>query len=128
MDERDYEVGYGKPPVSTRFQKGHKGHKSVGPKKIKSLSAQLDAILAEKMNVNENGKAQRMTKEDVFLRQLVNRALAGERQATSALLKFLIERQQRPGPEGTRATDDFLVAELLKMLSSGNGSDANVPA
>lgn len=128
MAERDYEVGYGKPPVSTRFQKGHKGHKAVGPKKPKSLSAQLDAILAEKMNVNENGKAHRMAKEDVFLRQLVNRALAGERQATSAVLKFLIERQQRPGPEGTRATDEFLIAELQKMLGSDKGSDDNVPA
>ena len=128
MAERDYEVGYGKPPVSTRFQKGHKGHKAVGPKKPKSLSAQLDAILAEKMNVNENGKPQRMTKEDVFLRQLVNRALASERQATSAVLKFLIERQQRPGPEGTRATDEFLIAELQKMLGRDNGSDDNVPA
>ena len=44
------------------------------------------------------------------------------------MLKFLTERQQRPGPEGTRATDEFLVAELLKMLSSGNGGDANVTA
>lgn len=128
MDERDYEVGYGKPPVSTRFQKGHKGHKSVGPKKSKSLSDQLDRILAEKMNVNENGKPQRMAKEDVFLRQLVNRALGGERQATSAVLKFLVERQQRPGPEGTRATDEFLIAELQKMLGNDNGSDDNVPA
>ncbi len=121
MAERDYEIGYGKPPVSTRFQKGHKGHNAVGPRKLKSLSAQLDAILAEKMNVNENGKPQRMAKEDVFLRQLVNRALAGERQATSAMLKFLIERQQRPGPEGTRATDEFLVAELIRMIGRGNG-------
>ena len=128
MAERDYEVGYGKPPVSTRFQKGHKGHKAVGPKKPKSLSAQLDAILAEKMTVNENGKTQRMTKEDVFLRQLVNGALARERQATSAILKFLDERQQRPGPEGTRATDEFLIAELQKMLGRDNGSDDNVPA
>ena len=128
MDERDYKVGYGKPPVSTRFQKGHKGHKAVGPRKPKSLSAQLDAILAEKMNVNENGKAQRMAKEDVFLRQLINRALGGERQATSAVLKFLVERQQRPGPEGTRATDDFLVTELLKMISSNQEGDDNVQA
>ena len=128
MDERAYEVGYGKPPVSTRFQKGHKGHSPIGPRKPKSLSAQLDAILAEKMNVNENGKAQRMAKEDVFLRQLVNRALGGERQATSAVLKFLIERQQRPGPEGTRATDDFLVTELLKMISSNQEGDDNVQA
>ena len=128
MAERDYEVGYGKPPVSTRFQKGHKGHKAVGPRKPKSLSAQLDAILAEKMNVNENGKAQRMAKEDVFLRQLVNRALAGERQATSAMLKFLIERQQRPGPEGTRATDDFLIAELMRMVTPDNGGQDDDPA
>ncbi len=128
MAERDYEVGYGKPPVSTRFQKGHKGHKAVGPKKPKSLSAQLDAILAEKMNVNENGKALRMAKEDVFLRQLVNRALAGERQATSAMLKFLIERQQRPGPEGTRATDDFLVSELMRMITPDDGGQNDDPA
>lgn len=128
MDERDYEVGYGKPPVSTRFQKGHKGHKAVGPRKPKSLSAQLDAILAEKLTVSENGKAQRMAREDVFLRQLVNRALAGERQATSAMLKFLIDRQQRPGPEDTRATDDFLIAELMEMIKPDNGGQVDDPS
>lgn len=128
MDNRDYEVGYGKPPRDTRFQKGHKGHKAVGPRKRKSLSDQLDRILAEKLTVKENGKPQRMAKEDVFLRQLVSRAISGERQASGAILAYLAQRQERAGPEDIRNTDDFLVAELLKMLGGDNGGNDNVPA
>ena len=115
MTDRNYDVGYGKPPQHTRFVKGQSGCRSGGRKAPKSLSDQLDRILSEKVTVTESGKSQRMTIEDVFLRQLVNRAVSGESQASRALLGYLDKRQQRPDTGGTNATEEFLIAELLRM-------------
>lgn len=126
MDERDYEVGYGKPPVSTRFQKGHKGHPRR-PKPAPTLSEQLDAILEEKVMVTENGRSRRIAKEDVFLRQLVNRGIAGNRHSEGLLYHYLVERQRRPGRADTRETDEFLMAELLKSMRGNREESADEP-
>lgn len=45
--ERDHAVGYGRPPVQTRFQKGRSGNpsgKRRGPRVPKNLGNQMDAI------------------------------------------------------------------------------------
>ena len=125
MSDKKYEVGYGKPPLHTRFKPGHSGCKTGGNKKPKPLSDQLDRILREKLTVTEGGKSQRMCKEDVFLRQLVNRAISGERQASGAVLAYLIKRQQRPNPAGTSATDAFLISELQRMIETDVGASKN---
>ena len=36
-EEKTYEVGYKKPPIATRFQKGQSGNASGRPKKVPAL-------------------------------------------------------------------------------------------
>ena len=117
MTERSYEVGYGKPPIHTRFKPGHSGCKTGGIKKPKPLSDQLEQILAEKLTVSESGKSKRMTKQEVFLRQLVAHAIANERQSVKLLLDYMNKRQEQPDATATSVTDDFLLAELTRMFS-----------
>ncbi len=124
MSDRDYEVGYGKPPIHTQFKKGQSGCPSGGRKKQKSASDRLDAILAEKMSVTEGGKTARMQKEEIFLRQFVSRAISGDKQASRAMLEYLAKRQHQPVDTANIASDDFLLNEIMTMFGAdGEGDD-----
>lgn len=116
MSERDYEVGYGKPPQHSQFKPGQSGYSGGRKKAKKSPSELLDKILAEHMTVSEAGKSRRMTKQEVFLRQLVAHAIASDRQAVKLILDYLGKRQEQPGDQASSNTDDFLLTELTRMI------------
>ena len=115
MADRDYEVGYGKPPQSTRFAPGKSGNPSGKRKAKPTLSERLDRILAETISVTESGRTRKLPKEEVFLRQLVNKAVTGERHAGSAMLGYLRERQVAGDANRTWETDAYLLEELRRM-------------
>ena len=53
---RDYEVGYGTPPLHTRFQKGQSGNPKGRPRGRKNLSSLLNEALNGWVIVVENGR------------------------------------------------------------------------
>lgn len=120
-DDRPYKVGYGKPPVHTRFQKGSSGFKGRRHKARATLTDLLDGILEEKVSVTDGGRAQRLTKEEIFLRQLVSRAIAGDRLCSKMLMNYIERRADRPDPAKAKATEDFLMAELDALLGKWDG-------
>jgi hypothetical protein len=116
MADSEPKVGYGRPPVSSRFKPGRSGNPSGKRKARATLSQRLDRILAESVSVTEGGKSKRMPKEEVFLRQMVTRAIGGDRQFGRLLLDYL-ERRQENAPAGVAsATDEFLMSELVSLL------------
>ena len=124
MTERHYDVGYGKPPRHTQFKPGQSGYVGGSKKANKSPSHMLDRILEEKVTVSESGKSKRMTKLEVFLRQLVAHAIANDRQSVKLVLDYLNKRQDQPDAGATSVTDNFLLAELSRMVSAQDeGSD-----
>ena len=116
MTEGDNKVGYRRPPVANRFKPGASGNPSGKRKAKPTLSQRLDRILGESVSVTEGGKSKRMTKEEVFLRQLVTRAIGGDRQFSRLVLEYLERRQEKAPPEATSATDEFLMSELISLL------------
>ncbi|MEQ7874523.1 DUF5681 domain-containing protein [Sphingomonas sp. ASV193] len=118
MADDNYQVGYRRPPLASRFKPGVSGNPSGKRKAQPTLSQRLDKILAENVSVTEAGKPKRMTKEEVFLRQLVTRAIGGDRQFGRLVLEYL-ERRQASIPAGAAsATDDFLMGELRSLLDA----------
>lgn len=116
MADRDYEVGYGKPPVGTRFRPGQSGNPSGKRKPRPTLSELMDMILGEKVTVTEGDRKRRLPKEQVFIRQIINRALSGDRQASKLIFEYLLRRQADPGAAETAETDAFLLGELAKLV------------
>lgn len=51
MDDNSYEVGYGKPPKHSQFQKGRSGNPKGRPKKPKNLPALVLKTFGEKVVV-----------------------------------------------------------------------------
>ena len=75
--EGDYEVGYKKPPVHTRFQKGQSGNPRGRPRGSKNLSTLLIEALDKLVVVTENGKRRKIAKRELGIAQLVNKFAMG---------------------------------------------------
>ena len=76
--QNEYEVGYGRPPRHTRFEKGLSGNYRGRPRGAKNMATHLKEALRERVVINENGRRKRVTKMDVVSRRLVNKAAEGD--------------------------------------------------
>jgi Family of unknown function (DUF5681) len=121
-NQRDYEVGYGKPPCHTRFARGQSGNPRGRPFGAKNLSTVLSDTLNETVIVTENGGRRKVTKRQAIIAQLVNRSATADFRAIKILLDIVrdIERQTEPSsPESSDFSEaDEMVLEQIKARFS----------
>lgn len=77
-DDSAYEIGFGKPPKHSRFRKGLSGNPKGRPRGKRNLATVLERTLQEKIVINENGERRTVTKLEAAVKQLVNKAAAGD--------------------------------------------------
>jgi hypothetical protein len=122
MDEigREYKVGRGKPPLRSRFKKGHSGNPR-GPR-AKNLPALLVAALNEPVVVTANGQSRQITKREAVVAQLVDKSTGADLRATKMLIDMLKDIEKRAGmkavPEAApfTAADEEVVENLIARL------------
>lgn len=90
-------VGYGRPPEATRFRKGISGNPRGRPRGSSNLTTILKKVLRERVTINENGQRRTVTKLEAALKQLLNKAAAGDLKAIrqSSELAHELEEKQR---------------------------------
>jgi hypothetical protein len=71
------EVGYRRPPASTRYPKGRSGNPKGRPKG-RYNGPPYDAILGQKVTIKEDGSERRVTAAEAFLLYMTKRALDGD--------------------------------------------------
>jgi hypothetical protein len=98
--DRDYEVGYGKPPAHTRFKKGRSGNPRGRPRRHhRNLATIFDAVLEEKVTIIENGRRRQISKREAILRQYLNRAIQGEGKELQIVTRLLSRDNSELGLE-----------------------------
>jgi len=115
-----YIVGYGRPPVATRFRPGQSGNPRGGHKGAPHVATIIAAALGERITVTENDRSRRITKFEVAVKQLVNRAAAGDTRATQwliALAQTQEAKARRPDAESAGEADFVVMAELRRRLA-----------
>ena len=85
------ESGYKNPPKHSRFQKGRSGNPAGRPKGSKNTLKLLDAVLEQKIKIQQEGKTISITKKQAMLMQLVNAAVKGEIKAIAALFPYMMQ-------------------------------------
>ena len=96
-----YSVGYGKPPIHSRFKKGVSGNPNGRPKGTRNFVTVLLKTLREKVVINENGKRTVITKLEAAVKQLVNKAAAGNLVAVKYLVGITQIAEQTAADEVT---------------------------
>jgi hypothetical protein len=120
--QRDYEVGYGKPPRHTRFKPGRSGNPRGRPSGSKNLATVVSEALNEPVIVAEDGRRRKITKRQAIIKQLVNRSAKADLRATKILIDIIqdIERRTEPASAETSFSPaDEKVIEQLKARLHG---------
>jgi len=112
-------VGYGLPPLATRFRPGQSGNPRGRPKGVRNFSTVIASALGERVAVTENGRRRRITKLEAAIKQLVNRAAVGEARATALLIQLAQANEAKatqPEAERVGEADAIVMAELQRRL------------
>ena len=122
------EVGYGKPPRETQFEKGQSGNPKGRPRGSLNLVTILARTLREQVVVNERGRRRTITKLEAAVKQIVNKSAAGDAAAIRFLLgltqmveaQFDAQAARTEIPEDDRKVMAGLLARLQNVSSQGS--------
>jgi hypothetical protein len=136
MADRDYEVGYGKPPQHTRFRKGQSGNPRGRPRGVKTAGTLLREILYRKVTITEDGRHKQTTVIEAFFLRQVQAALKGDARASDRVLKLLPVLQEQLDQDAAQAEaqaaeatrDDRPVLAALAEMMGASAADLFVDA
>jgi hypothetical protein len=123
----NYEVGYGRTPVRTRFQPGQSGNPRGRRKGTKTIGKVLAEALARRMAVQtKNGEERKMRMQDIIIEGLVNDAARRDPRALKLL--FMLMDRHGEGHETEIDTtalqpDDLAIIETF--LASSRAQEAS---
>jgi hypothetical protein len=119
----NYEVGYGKPPKSTRFKKGASGNPSGRPKKLLDFDEEFLREARSPITIHENGCSRRIAKHKAVIKQLVNNAIKGSssglrmyREAYRQASERVAELDAQRARDANREMEDFKDDELRQFV------------
>ncbi len=112
----DYEVGYGRPPSRTRFQKGRSGNPKGRPKGARNLATDLAEELGEVIEVRENGTVRRISKQRAMVKSLAAQTLKGNARATAQLFSLAV-RLLGHGADAAEAAAAPLSADEAEVMA-----------
>jgi hypothetical protein len=122
---RDYVVGYGKPPLHTRFQKGRSGNPKGRPRGKKNVSTLLSAALDAAIIVVENGRRKKISKREAIITQLVNKSASADLKATQIVLAMLQDVEARADNSSDSAAftaaDQEIIQRIQARMRNENG-------
>ncbi|MBR3511197.1 MAG: hypothetical protein IKN73_04005 [Alphaproteobacteria bacterium] len=123
----DYEIGYARPPKSTRFKPGQSGN----PKGRKKGSMNLDTILMKaldaKITVETPAGTKRITKKEAIAMRLVNKAAMGDPKSIQTLLPWMSKVEERnkliaQKLEDVTEQDDMIIKGFIDGIRTNNAA------
>jgi hypothetical protein len=82
----DRSVGYCRPPIGTRFQKGQSGNPKGRPKGRKNIGTIFNEILHKKVEVREGNRVRTLSKIAAAIEVHMSKALKGDARAFAKLM------------------------------------------
>jgi hypothetical protein len=117
-------VGYGRPPVHTRFKPGQSGNPRGRRKGQRNVHTVVDEALSQRITIREGNRTRSVTKLDAVIVTMVNGALKGDAKAQAALMAIMrsLGMTDEPPPatkaEPFTADDQSLIADYFRRHGS----------
>jgi hypothetical protein len=120
----DFAVGYKKPPLHSRFQKGRSGNPEGGRRHRRHRTKRLAALLEEALDrrpTTPRGRVRRpATRREAIVAALVEKSVAGDLRAVKLLLDLMQKTELARSPEGDFGEEDpreFLIREIDRLAA-----------
>ena len=122
-DDKDYDVGFGKPPKSTRFgaRNGNPINRKGRKKTHTTLEDEIKAVFSAKMPIKVDGKAVQISKRQIILEQVANGAAKGDPTMIRIAMPLLKAMDDAPAFEPL--PEDEAVLKLFKGKFNDDGSE-----
>lgn len=117
MSNADYTVGYRRPPKTTQFKKGESGNPKGRPKGSRSLQTILVEELKSSVTIHENGRSKTVKKGEVIVKQMVNKAMAGDHKAAHLVLGVSQQQEYQDTLKESTAIDTVAQEDQVVMQS-----------
>jgi hypothetical protein len=124
--DRPYAIGYGRPPIASRFKPGVSGNVRGRPKHSKNLKTRIREAMTANITIQEGANSRRVSKiEGVVLRQLQS-ALKGDDKSAMAIIKMATQLGFLDDPAGgpaeaaaLSAAEERILAEMMSRHRPG---------
>jgi hypothetical protein len=118
----DDEIGYGKPPVHSRFVKGRSGNPKGRPKGSRNFKTELLAEFEEKIPIREGNRVGRVSKGRALIKTMMAKGLKGDARAAEVLVKWLRDREDPASDvdEALSVDDQALLTGIEARLIARN--------
>jgi hypothetical protein len=127
--ERDYEVGYAKPPTEHRFKPGSNANPRGRRKGSKNRKVVIQDVLLQQITVRVGNQTKQMSKLEALFEKLLSEALAGDKKA-AALIMGVAQKEGLLTPEQEEAAESFSetdAAVLEAYRQQFAGAEPEVP-
>ena len=89
----EYQVGYRRPPIHSRFKPGETGNRKGRPKEHRNHRTIVEQVFNEKITIREGKKTRKVTKFEAMLQATMLKAMKGDPRAANTLLGLLTRMQ-----------------------------------
>lgn len=109
--------GRGRNPnsVKTRFTAGRSGNPKGRPKRSRNRNTVITQEADSLIIVNENGSRKKISKWEAAVKQIVNKAVAGDFQAFKALSQLILQAGHTEDKTGTHRADPVSAEEAARI-------------
>jgi len=121
-----YAVGYGKPPLHTRFRKGQSGNPSGRPRRKTDLASLLTRALDRPAAAAAEAQGHSAaTQREAIVAALVEKSASGDLGATKLLFELMRQLGPSAEPPASPADDprEMLLRRLARLAGDGKGAE-----
>jgi Family of unknown function (DUF5681) len=126
-----YAVGYGRPPVHTRFKPGQSGNPKGCPAGRANAKTTVERLINEKVPVREGEKTRHMTKLEAMLQAHTMKAMKGDARSASIVIGVVARmgllRDQEEETLAAMPQEDTAILDDFLRRNAGSSNSADRP-